>query len=717
MNNKIRLLISIGIMCISLTTGSFASVETIEMPMERNNSAQIYDGQVRINTLEFNNTQVEEPILLYQGSYYLPMTPMVLDNLGITSSMSDGLLTFGLDVPTVSGEKQFLPAVVNESSRVAVVVYQKKMTVNAVTIDPESSFLPTIVYNNTFYIPLSKAIIDEGLNLQMYFDMDQTLMLHRSIDDMPRGTVINYPKTEQKDYLVEIETSLLALKDDILASGIRYDLDGQVEYYLEEGDKESSYVEFDEGDWLITSSIKDQVGHIYYYYVETGYHYVGEYVDGSYKGIGRFFDEKSNVTEIKTYEREPIEILYTEKSVELEEYTPVLGVLVEFSDITIKGTEELWYQKLFGEEANSLRGYYKEITGGTYKIIPAVESHDIANDGLIKIKLEIPHPDTASMDGINDALIELIAAQIEDSIDFNLYDTNDNGIIDNQELAIISVLAGYESSVAVPDTYPQFRPHHLGSDISLAVVDNIGLMNMIYIAELEYFSESASFINGGVIAHEFGHQLGLPDLYDTDDSSKGLGPFSLMAEGSNNYGKGERPGEVVAYMDPWCLTYLNIVDAELVTSSGEYSLHSASTDQYNIIRVNTPNPGEYFLLENREIKGRDLPLKQSVKQSGGILIYHIDESVINEKEATRDINNDENNKGIDIEEASERNTGSVLDTNDYRERYAPFFTAKGISLFDNKSKPLNRLSDGTDSGVIIEVLSDGPTSNVKITIE
>ncbi len=39
----------------------------------------------------------------------------------------------------------------------------------------------------------------------------------------------------------------------------------------------------------------------------------------------------------------------------------------------------------------------------------------------------------------------------------------------------------------------------------------------------------------GVFAHEMGHAaFGLPDLYDTDNSSEGLGNWSLMAGGSWN---------------------------------------------------------------------------------------------------------------------------------------------------------------------------------------
>src|SRR5690606_39615492 len=45
-------------------------------------------------------------------------------------------------------------------------------------------------------------------------------------------------------------------------------------------------------------------------------------------------------------------------------------------------------------------------------------------------------------------------------------------------------------------------------------------------------SNQGPIITIGVFAHEFGHIFGIPDLYDTDNSSEGLGNWCLMAGGS-----------------------------------------------------------------------------------------------------------------------------------------------------------------------------------------
>lgn len=718
MKKSIQRMIGIGLACLCMTTAGFGQVDNNVNEVIHNDSALVYEGQVRINSLMFQNNEVKEPILLYKGSYYLPMTPKIIENLGIKSAISEnGNLGFQLMVPEIDGSPEYLESVVQQPERVEVLSYEKSMEIDDVVIDPAEAFHPVIVYNNTFYIPLNEAILKDGLDLSIYFTEDRELTIHRDIEKMPNGTVAVYPSIENKEYIQNLTVELEALKEVVKSKGSLYESNGQVQYTLTSEDKEQYYIEFDNGDWMVTESGGSDFGKVLYYYANDAFRYVGQYEDGEFKGIGRLIDSEGHFTEIKEFEKDPVRIPYTKKELLVVDKMPTLAVLISFSDESIIGTDEQWSEKLFGDDSNSLNGYYLETSNNNMRIIPALEQEGIKNDGIVRVKLDRLHPNSGEAIGQAGELLEEVFDQLQDQVNMTIYDKNDNGIIDHEELAIVSILAGYETTVSTPADYPQFRSHHSFSDISIGQVDNIGIMNMIYISELEYFSNSTALSTNAVFAHEFGHQLGLPDLYDTDGSSMGLGPFSLMAEGTNNYARGQRPGETIAYMDPWSYIQLKGLTPEVVTESGEYVLNSAETGNYNVIRINTENPDEYFLIENRTLKGRDVSLKTSVKQNGGILIYHVDESVINEGYYDNVVNADEGKKGVDIEEASERITGSVLDSNNYLQRSAPFFTAKGTSTFNEKSRPLSRLNDGKASGIEVEVLNDGPSSKVKITIQ
>jgi M6 family metalloprotease-like protein len=64
----------------------------------------------------------------------------------------------------------------------------------------------------------------------------------------------------------------------------------------------------------------------------------------------------------------------------------------------------------------------------------------------------------------------------------------------------------------------------------------------------------------GVFCHEFGHTFGIPDLYDTDSSSEGLGEWCLMSSG--NYNASESP----SHMSIWTKNELGWTDLEVVSS-------------------------------------------------------------------------------------------------------------------------------------------------------
>ncbi|SCE83738.1 immune inhibitor A [Micromonospora coriariae] len=60
----------------------------------------------------------------------------------------------------------------------------------------------------------------------------------------------------------------------------------------------------------------------------------------------------------------------------------------------------------------------------------------------------------------------------------------------------------------------------------------------------------------GVFAHEYGHDLGLPDLYDTVGGDNGVGFWSLMSSGSWLSHGTDDIGSTPGYMDPWSKLFL-----------------------------------------------------------------------------------------------------------------------------------------------------------------
>jgi M6 family metalloprotease-like protein len=141
-----------------------------------------------------------------------------------------------------------------------------------------------------------------------------------------------------------------------------------------------------------------------------------------------------------------------------------------------------------------------------------------------------------------------------------------------------------------------------------------------YIIMPEKLSNQISTI--GIFAHEYGHALGLPDLYDTDGSSQGIGYWSVMASGSWNgvWINGDRP----AHMDAWCKYYLGWVNPTPVSSTltnEPITQAATSADVYKLLNGSPSTGGEYFLIENRQQEGFDTGLPGS-----GLLIWHIDES-------------------------------------------------------------------------------------------
>lgn len=121
--------------------------------------------------------------------------------------------------------------------------------------------------------------------------------------------------------------------------------------------------------------------------------------------------------------------------------------------------------------------------------------------------------------------------------------------------------------------------------------------------------------NISVMCHEFGHMIGLPDLYARPENpgSEGLGIWCAM---SNQAGNG-RP----QHFSAWCKIQLGwlkptVIDPRVPQKLILGPVNGSSTECYKVLA--RPDGSEYFLLENRRRTGFDTSLPAQ-----GLLIWHV----------------------------------------------------------------------------------------------
>jgi M6 family metalloprotease-like protein len=162
----------------------------------------------------------------------------------------------------------------------------------------------------------------------------------------------------------------------------------------------------------------------------------------------------------------------------------------------------------------------------------------------------------------------------------------------------------------------------------------------------------------GVYLHEFGHWLGLPDLYCTAQICllDGVGVWSLMDTGTynpdpskcnNNYCE---YGSSPAHLDAWSKVYLGwVIPEELPPPSdpGQKTLYPVETSpQVLKLQAVSSTGQQYFLLENRQGIGFDKGLPGS-----GLLVWLIDQDVIDQNLKGNSINNSRWRPGVKLIEA------------------------------------------------------------------
>lgn len=293
-------------------------------------------------------------------------------------------------------------------------------------------------------------------------------------------------------------------------------------------------------------------------------------------------------------------------------------------------------RKYFSKHMEALAYYYRAMSYGQLEI--EWEVFPLANDGAYVLPdVGAYNPGggvwTWDVEGLELFFRDAIEAADKDpELDFHDYD------------AVIVFHAGSDWQNDIYGDTPYDIPSYFISLAgSVAVEDSTH-----FIVDGSVVPETTTqdgYYNGinGVVAHEVGHQLGLPDLYDTYMGFSVVGYWDLM-----DYGSGVGvviedtlaneayfvSGIIPTSLSAWSKTRLGWVVADTVRDEGSFKLEATEVqgDWPNREVLAIPiNSYEYFLVENRQrdLDGDDTGflLRDPSEDSTGVMIGPVDENM------------------------------------------------------------------------------------------
>lgn len=330
----------------------------------------------------------------------------------------------------------------------------------------------------------------------------------------------------------------------------------------------------------------------------------------------------------------------------------LLALLVEFSDVAHNPTHTVAHfnDRFFDTAPPSVRDYYTEVSYGTFTYVPGAVMGWYPSTSTQASYIGPPrnhYPVFAEAIG-----------DVDPFFNFGPYDTDNNGVVENEELTLFMIVSGNQGGA-----------FHTWNRPNVVTADTNAFGNPVSV-EGEY-SVTHENRHIGSYCHELGHDLGLPDLYDTDPQWDGTSTTGL-SEGIGNYGLMGGGSWTFSHMTAWSKIQLGWITPTIVTIAGDYDVHDAETNAEAYVLIDPAySADEYFLIENRHPTNSYYEtVGPPVAPSGtfpdeGIVIYHIDETRIQDwiNFGRNNVNVDETHKGVDVE-CADSPTSHVINADD-----------------------------------------------------
>ena len=280
------------------------------------------------------------------------------------------------------------------------------------------------------------------------------------------------------------------------------------------------------------------------------------------------------------------------------EYTiPV--IMVQFKDLKFKSTTtQAKMTRYYNEEGyndedlcvGSVRDYFKsqsrKMFVPTFDIVATVTLDKGYADYGGNIKSGEYKDYDLGLAEDNFFVVEAVKKAVAKGVDFSKYAVNDS-------VPLVSILyAGPGEATEDYNGDDYIWPCEFDIDEDIEGVH----FNSYFVGNELYYD--GSLMGMGVFCHEFGHALGLPDFYCTDNSysnDDALSNWSIMDTGS--YVKDSRAP--IGY-NAYERSYLGWLDIPELTEEGDVTLANINAETGNPAVLIRNSQKEYFILENRQ---------------------------------------------------------------------------------------------------------------------
>ena len=328
--------------------------------------------------------------------------------------------------------------------------------------------------------------------------------------------------------------------------------------------------------------------------------------------------------------------------------TPVQGtcgalvIFARFQGEAASATAPAFAAEIFDpQRAGSLSHFYSEMSHGQFALTGEVLERWYAAENNAQFYMA----QTGPQDSFGLFAADILR-QVDNDIDFGLFDNDgtdgvpnsgdDDGFVDMIFMSMLTVPQGFVIGTATGVARLGLRENFTTADPSRRG-GSIKIRN-----DTHRNGPAGVLLRGhtfevavGSMAHEFGHFLGLPDLFNTrfaqaegaiepEQDSAGIGYWGLMAHGTRGWDEAGGPNPFCA----WSLEQLGWIGANNsdleVVESNRLDVEFVDVNAGGKVRkIAISGSEEYFLIEHR---GRETSYYERDLPASGLLVWHVDPS-------------------------------------------------------------------------------------------